>query len=274
MFKGLRERLAGWKEKADAEVAPATIGDSGRKIKEEKLEEILYDPEMALLESDVAFPVAKEIVDRLADDLKGKRVTRDASLADAVTAALRDAITHVLTVPPIDFFGLIEKGPRPFVVMFVGVNGTGKTTTIAKLAYHIQKKGYTCVVAAADTFRAGAIEGRRPDRHRRPHADEPEPDGPDEEDQTRDEPEPGPVHRRRPRRQRCDRADEAVPRGRRPGRGRPDEARRGRERRRGAFDGEDDRQAGRLREPRADVRGHQAVRREVDGGPTPRGGLA
>src|SRR6266705_596798 len=155
MFKGLRERLAGWKEKADAEVAPATIGDSGRKIKEEKLEEILYDLEMALLESDVAFPVAKEIVDRLADDLKGKRVARDASLADAVTAALRDAITHVLTVPPIDFFGLIEKGPRPFVVMFVGVNGTGKTTTIAKLAYHIQKKGYTCVVAAADTFRGG-----------------------------------------------------------------------------------------------------------------------
>jgi len=42
--------------------------------------------------------------------------------------------------------------------MFVGVNGTGKTTTIAKLAFHIQKKGYTCVVAAADTFRAGAIE--------------------------------------------------------------------------------------------------------------------
>src|SRR3989441_2226272 len=158
MFKGLRERLAGWKEKADAEVAPVTIGDSGRKIKEEKLEEILYDLEMALLESDVAFPVAKEIVDRLADDLKGKRVARDASLADAVTAALRDAITHVLSVPPIDFFGLIEKGPRPFVVMFVGVNGTGKTTTIAKLAYHIQKKGYTCVVAAADTFRAGAIE--------------------------------------------------------------------------------------------------------------------
>src|SRR3989475_7498051 len=55
-------------------------------------------------------------------------------------------------------FGLIEKSPRPFVVMFVGVNGTGKTTTIAKLAYHIMKKGYTCVVAAADTFRAGAIE--------------------------------------------------------------------------------------------------------------------
>ncbi|HEX9341254.1 MAG TPA: signal recognition particle-docking protein FtsY [Thermoplasmata archaeon] len=158
MFKGLRERLAGVQEKADAEAAPAAIGDAGRKINEEKLEEVLYDLEIALLESDVAFPVAKEIVDRLADDLAGKRVARDASLADAVGAALRDALTHVLSVPPIDFFGLIERGPRPFVVMFVGVNGTGKTTTIAKLAYHIQKKGYTCVVAAADTFRAGAIE--------------------------------------------------------------------------------------------------------------------
>ena len=158
MFKSLRERLAGWKQKADAEVASPSIGDSGRKIKEDKLEEILYDLEIALLESDVAFPVAKEIVDRLADDLKGKRVTKEVSLEAGVESALRDAITRVLTVPPIDFFGLIEKGPRPFVVMFVGVNGTGKTTTIAKLAYHIQKKGFTCVVAAADTFRAGAIE--------------------------------------------------------------------------------------------------------------------
>ena len=158
MFKSLRERLAGWKSKAEAGATSEVIGDSGRKIKEDKLEEILYDLEIALLESDVAFPVAKEIVDRLAEDLKGKRVSKDVTLEKGIEAALRDAITQVLSVPPLDFFGLIGKGPRPFVVMFVGVNGTGKTTTIAKLAYHIQKKGYTCVVAAADTFRAGAIE--------------------------------------------------------------------------------------------------------------------
>src|SRR6266581_645836 len=158
MFKSLRERLAGWREKADAEVTSETIGESGRKIKEDKLEGILYDLEIALLESDVAFPVAKEIVDRLAEDLRGKRISREVSLEQGVEAALRDAITEALSVPPLDFFGLLEKAPRPFVVMFVGVNGTGKTTTIAKLAYHLQKKGFTCVVAAADTFRAGAIE--------------------------------------------------------------------------------------------------------------------
>src|ERR1700704_1686638 len=158
MFKTLRERLAGWKKEAEADVTPAGIGDSGKKIKEDKLEEGLYDLEIALLESDVAFPVAKEIVDRLADDLRGKRVAKEVGLERGVEAALRDAITKALSAEPMDFYGLIEKGSRPFVVMFVGVNGTGKTTTIAKLAYHLQKKGYSCVVAAADTFRAGAIE--------------------------------------------------------------------------------------------------------------------
>src|SRR5437899_6187346 len=115
MFKSLRERLAGWKQKADAEVASPSIGDSGRKIKEDKLEEILYDLEIALLESDVAFPVAKEIVDRLADDVKGKRVTKEVSLEAGVDSSVRDAIKRVRTVPPIDFFGLMRKGPRPSV---------------------------------------------------------------------------------------------------------------------------------------------------------------
>src|SRR2546425_6418622 len=86
MFKSLRERLAGWKEKAEAEVTTEAIGDSGRRIKEDKLEEILYDLEIALLESDVAFPDAKEIVDRLAEDLRGKRISREVSLEQGVEA--------------------------------------------------------------------------------------------------------------------------------------------------------------------------------------------
>lgn len=162
MFKALRERLAGWRQKAEAEVKAenptSVVGDTGRKLREDKLEEILYDLEIALLESDVAFPVAKEIVDDLAEDLKGKRVSREVTLEQGVESALRDAITKAMTVPTIDLFEIIKGHPKPIVIMFVGVNGTGKTTTIAKLAFHIQKKGYTCVVAAADTFRAGAIE--------------------------------------------------------------------------------------------------------------------
>jgi fused signal recognition particle receptor len=162
MFKALREKLAGWRQKAQAEVqaeaAAGAIGDSGRRIKEDKLEEILYDLELALLESDVAFPVAKEIVDTLAEDLRGKRVSRQVALEQAVEASLREAIGKVLTVPTVDLLELLKTKPKPIVIMFVGVNGTGKTTTIAKLAYQIQRRGFTCVVAAADTFRAGAIE--------------------------------------------------------------------------------------------------------------------
>src|SRR5574340_1117360 len=178
MFKALREKLASWRQKAEAEVAaeeaPATkpaadsaaavpaksapargaaasrpapsrkvIGDSGRKLKESRLEEILYDLEIALLESDVAFPVAKEIVDTLAEELQGKRVSREVTVERGVEEALRDAITKAMTVPTIDLFEIIKSHEKPIVIMFVGVNGTGKTTTIAKLAYHIQKRGYT-----------------------------------------------------------------------------------------------------------------------------------
>src|SRR3990172_3959380 len=158
MFKSLRERLQQWRETADVEAGPEAIGDTGRKIDPKKLDEVLYDLEVGLLENDVAFPVTKTIVDGVAEELQGKRVARDVSFEKAVEAALRAAVEKALAIPPLAFFGLLEKTPKPFVVMFVGVNGTGKTTTIAKLAHHIQKKGYTCVVAAADTFRAGAIE--------------------------------------------------------------------------------------------------------------------
>ncbi len=158
MFKSLRERLAGWRAKAEEEVKGEFVGEAGRKIDSKKLDEVLYDLEIALLESDVAFPVVKEIVDNLAGELQGKRISKEVSFERGVEFALRNAVTKAMTVPPLDFFGYIESHPRPIVIMFVGVNGTGKTTTIAKLAYHLQKKGYTAVVAAADTFRAGAIE--------------------------------------------------------------------------------------------------------------------
>ncbi|MEK6810211.1 MAG: signal recognition particle-docking protein FtsY [Candidatus Thermoplasmatota archaeon] len=157
MFRFLREKLLGWKKKAEPQVE-AVFGESGKKVDERKMEEILYDLEIALLESDVAFPVAKEIVDTLAEDLQGKRIVRGVELERAIEAALRSAVEKALSAKPMDFIGFVETTPKPVVVMFVGVNGTGKTTVIAKLADMLQKRGKTVVVAAADTFRAGAIE--------------------------------------------------------------------------------------------------------------------
>src|SRR3990172_7447616 len=113
MFKALRDRLKGWKEKADAEVSPGVVGESGRKIDPKKLEEVLYDLEIVLLESDVAFPVAKEIVDRLADDLQGKRISKEVEFEEGIEQALRNAVTKAMTVPPIDVFATLEAAPRP-----------------------------------------------------------------------------------------------------------------------------------------------------------------
>src|SRR4030067_2440588 len=98
MFKSRRDRLRGGKERADAEVGSEVVGESGRKIDPKELDEVLYDLEIALLESDVAFPVAKEIVDRLAEDLQGKRISKDVSFEEGVERGLPDAVTNDMTV--------------------------------------------------------------------------------------------------------------------------------------------------------------------------------
>jgi len=157
MFRLLKEKLTGWRKKADVE-AGEMFSEAGSKVNEAKLDSVLYDLEMVLLESDVALPVVKEIVDDFAESLKGKRVTKKVDFDVAVREALKRAVEKALTTEKVDFFEFVQKAEKPVVLMFVGVNGTGKTTAIAKLAHALQKKGMSCVIAAADTFRAGAIE--------------------------------------------------------------------------------------------------------------------
>jgi fused signal recognition particle receptor len=159
MFKVLQDRLSGWRRKAGEQVAQVVTEGGGRRIDPKKLDIVLYDLEMALLESDVAFPVAKAIVDRLATDLAGRRMDRRVALEEGVERVLREAVESVLRgADSFDFWRFIEETPKPVVLLFVGVNGTGKTTAIAKIAHLMQQRGYDVVLAAADTFRAGAIE--------------------------------------------------------------------------------------------------------------------
>jgi fused signal recognition particle receptor len=126
-------------------------------IDEKKLDELLWDLEMGLLEADVAYSV----IDSIKKDVKQeiRRVPFDKGKAgDLVETVLKNAIGHVLRSNNFDFNRFIEERKKPVVIMFVGVNGTGKTLSIAKIAYLLQKEGKTCVMAAGDTFRAGAIE--------------------------------------------------------------------------------------------------------------------
>ncbi|MDR0913411.1 MAG: signal recognition particle-docking protein FtsY [Methanobrevibacter sp.] len=130
-------------------------------ISEKNLEDILWELELGLLESDVAMDVASAVVESVKEDLVGKKIKRSKDVSDFTFDALKDAVFKIINVPGKNMTKMIEekqsKG-EPLVVMFVGINGTGKTTTIAKIANYYLKKGYSPVVAASDTFRAGAIE--------------------------------------------------------------------------------------------------------------------
>jgi fused signal recognition particle receptor len=131
---------------------------SGKKLREGKLEDLLWDLEMALLESDVALPVVEKIKASVKEDLLGKKVKRGVEIGNAVEISLKNAINEVLAQNPVNLDSYVKSHKKPVILMFVGVNGTGKTTAIAKIAYRLQKNKISCVMAAADTFRAGAIE--------------------------------------------------------------------------------------------------------------------
>ncbi|MCL2358721.1 signal recognition particle-docking protein FtsY [Candidatus Bathycorpusculum sp.] len=131
-------------------------------LKTESLTPIISDFKMNLAENDVAFPVADKICDDLVERLDGVQVKRMEDRKKIVDENLRQVLLEVmLTNQRIDLLQKAEEKRRkkePLTLMFVGINGTGKTTTIAKVARFFQDKGYSVVLAGADTYRAGSIE--------------------------------------------------------------------------------------------------------------------
>ncbi|MDR0318430.1 MAG: signal recognition particle-docking protein FtsY [Nitrososphaerota archaeon] len=131
-------------------------------LKADNLTPVLFDFKMNLAENDVAFPVADKICDELEKRLTGSSIKRFDDRKELVENNLRQVLLEILeTDNRIDLLKKIsEKREKaePFVLMFVGINGTGKTTTIAKVARFLQEKRYSVVLAGADTYRAGSIE--------------------------------------------------------------------------------------------------------------------
>ena len=130
-------------------------------IQEKHVDDILFELEMELLQGDVAMEVATEVVDGVKNNLVGKKIKRSNEITELTYNALKDTVAEIIDIPGKSMTEMIEEKRaqgEPLVVMFVGINGTGKTTTIGKLANYYLKKGYTPVIAASDTFRAGAIE--------------------------------------------------------------------------------------------------------------------
>jgi fused signal recognition particle receptor len=131
-------------------------------LKPENLQPILDDFKMSLAENDVAFPVADRICGELEKQLTGVQVKRLEDRKKIVEDNLRQVLLEVmLTNNKIDLLKRIadkRQTSEPYIVLFVGINGTGKTTTIAKIAQFLREKGYSVVLAGSDTYRAGSIE--------------------------------------------------------------------------------------------------------------------
>ncbi|MDH5806456.1 MAG: signal recognition particle-docking protein FtsY [Candidatus Methanomethylicaceae archaeon] len=126
-----------------------------KSISEKDLEEHLWNLQIALLECDVALPVAEEIVSKLKNNLIGMKIDRFGD----IWPIIKDTMAKILkeTMITMDFLSLVNS-KKPFVIMFIGVNGTGKTTTIAKIGKYLIDNGLRIVFACSDTFRAGAEE--------------------------------------------------------------------------------------------------------------------
>ena len=134
-----------------------------KQLGEEDLDKVAFDFQIALIESDVAQSVAEALTDEVQKSLTGTKVDRSADPSEVVgerlTTVLRDAFGRAGTVDLVaNIRDKVKNQGEPYVVLFLGINGTGKTTSVAKMANYLKKHGLSVVCAAGDTHRPGAIE--------------------------------------------------------------------------------------------------------------------
>jgi fused signal recognition particle receptor len=139
------------------------VSSVGKKeLNEKRLNESLQELRILLVGNDVSLRVADAICEDVKKKLLGGKVSLLENVRKVVLKALSDTITEILEQGgEVDIIRLAEEKKKkgmPLTIMAVGINGTGKTITISKLAYMFKKKGLSCVLAASDTFRAGSIE--------------------------------------------------------------------------------------------------------------------
>jgi fused signal recognition particle receptor len=149
-------------KKALSSVGIKNIGQ--KEISEKEIDDNLFDLQLALLESDVAQEVIDNLSAKLKRELVGVKLERGQhNIENVIRTNIQSAIAEMFTkAGKIDLIQKIkvkrEARGGPFVIVFLGINGTGKTTTVAKMAHLLRKNGISVVLAAGDTHRAGAIE--------------------------------------------------------------------------------------------------------------------
>ncbi|MBS3097830.1 signal recognition particle-docking protein FtsY [Candidatus Woesearchaeota archaeon] len=127
-----------------------------KKINEDQFENLFWDLEVSLLENNVAVEVIEKIKEDLKKNLVEKPIKRN-KIEEVINASLKESIEDVLNVETFDLLAKIKE-KKPYIICFVGVNGSGKTTTIAKIVKLLKDNRLSVVLAASDTFRAASIE--------------------------------------------------------------------------------------------------------------------
>ncbi len=151
MFEKLRTNMSNFLDKL-----------SKTEIKGKELDKLLEEFKLLLIQNDVALEVAEHICQMIKEKVEKTEVPRFTDKAEILESILREVLKDVLNAGGrIDILEELQKKRgtgQPAVITFVGINGTGKTTTIAKVANFLQKKGFSVVVSCSDTYRTGSIE--------------------------------------------------------------------------------------------------------------------
>ena len=190
MFNGLKEKFSTFTDSVEEEVAEDAEGsdaavddtaespdapedeDSGasftdraktlatgkRIIDEDDLSDPLEDLQLALLSGNVEYDTAEAILNGVRDELAGETRGIGRGVANRVEDALGESLRDVLSANQFDFDQRVHEAEKPVTIIFTGVNGVGKTTTIAKMSRHFEQQGLSTVMANGDTYRAGAHE--------------------------------------------------------------------------------------------------------------------
>lgn len=137
-------------------VAKAKEKITKTEISEDDFEDLFWDLEKTLLENNVAVEVISEIKDNLKEELVEEKISRN--VESEIKESLKNSLEEILSSESIDIVEEAKEKDEPLVIAFFGINGTGKTTTIAKVAKLLEDNNLSSVMSASDTFRAAAID--------------------------------------------------------------------------------------------------------------------
>ncbi len=149
-------------EKLSSAIKTITTTVNQRTLKEDDITKILTEFELALIECDIAPIIVENLVKKVKETVTGTKIDRSIDIELHLIEHLKNVVKQILNeAKSLDFFKVINEKKNSgnlFSIVFLGINGTGKTTTISKIGKLLKDNGFSVVIAAADTHRAGAIE--------------------------------------------------------------------------------------------------------------------